>query len=133
MQSQRFQRGKWLKGIVWIKVSMSKKHQENRSTEKLELEIKSFESKAKEIELFPIGESSGCLSETLTFTCLEATSYSTVANKEGGQASGILRISLHLSKKLEMIIHGVCLLSLCKTEGIPSNFSLPYLHIFKIQ
>ena len=55
MQSQRFQRGKWLKGIVWIKVSMSKKHQENRSTEKLELEIKSFESKAKEIEPFPVG------------------------------------------------------------------------------
>ena len=50
MQSQRFQRGKWLKGIVWIKVSMNKKHQENRSTEKLELEIKSFESKAKEID-----------------------------------------------------------------------------------
>ena len=57
-----------------------------------------------------------------------------MANKEGGQASGILRISLHLSKKLEMIIHGVCLLSLCiVVEGIPSNFSLPYLHIFKIQ
>lgn len=55
MQSQRFQRGKWLKGIVWIKVSMSKEHHENRSIEKLELEIKSFESKAKEIELFPIG------------------------------------------------------------------------------
>ena len=55
MQSQRFQREKWLKGIVWIKVSMSKEHQENRSIEKLELEIKSFESKAKEIELFPIG------------------------------------------------------------------------------
>ena len=34
---------------------MSKKHQENRSTEKLELEIKSFESKAKEIEPFPVG------------------------------------------------------------------------------
>lgn len=51
LQSQSFQRGKWLKGIVWIKVSMSKEHQENRSIEKLELEIKSFESKAKEIEL----------------------------------------------------------------------------------
>ena len=34
---------------------MSKEHHENRSIEKLELEIKSFESKAKEIELFPIG------------------------------------------------------------------------------
>ena len=54
MQSQRFQREKWLKGIVWIKVSMSKEHQENRSIEKLELEIKSFESKAKEIEPFPV-------------------------------------------------------------------------------
>lgn len=61
----------------------------------MELEIKSFESKAKEIEPFPVGsgESSGCLSETLTFPSLKVTSCSTVANKEGGQASGILRIS----------------------------------------
>ena len=55
MQGQRFQRGKWLKGIVWIKVSLSKEHGENRSIEQMELEIKSFESKAKEIEPFPVG------------------------------------------------------------------------------
>ena len=56
-----------------------------------------------------------------------------MANKEGGQASGILRISLHLSKKLKMIIMGYVYWAYVKLKVFLSNSSLPYLHIFKIQ
>lgn len=55
-------------------------------------------------------------------------------NKEGGQASGILGISLQLSKKTgKWLLTGYVYWACAKLKEFPANSSLPFLHIFKIQ